>query len=102
MRRLSVLADEVAGHWPHLPALEAQIRETVKEVETSVVEICTGFEGMATRAREGVEAASRLVGSGQGSGIVETLLASARHALGRLGLAGRARPYDFLPRSSNA
>jgi len=84
-RRLSALADEVAGHWQHLPALEAQIRETVQEVETSVVEVCSGFEGMATRARQSVEGAAHLVGSGQGSGI-ETLLASARHTLGELGL----------------
>src|SRR5271165_849788 len=83
-RRLAALADEVAGHWPHLPALEAQIRETVQEVEISVVEVCSGFEGMATRARASVDAASHLVGSGQGSGI-ETLLASARHTLDELG-----------------
>jgi methyl-accepting chemotaxis protein len=84
VRRLAALAEEVAGHWPHLPGLEKQIRETVQEVEASVVDVCNGFEGMATRARESVEAASRLVGSGQGSGI-ETLLASARHTLGELG-----------------
>ena len=81
---MAALADEVAGHWPHLPALEAQIRETVQEVETSVVEVCNGFEGMATRARQSVDAAAHLVGSGQDSGI-ETLLASARHTLGELG-----------------
>jgi len=78
------LAEEVAGHWPHLPTLEAQIRETVQEVETSVVEVCNGFQGMATRARESVSAAAHLVGSGQESG-VETLLASARHTLAELG-----------------
>jgi len=83
-RRLAALAEEIAGHWPHLPALEAQIRETVQEVETSVVQVCSGFEGMATRARESVNAASHLVGSGQGSSI-ETLLASARHTLDELG-----------------
>lgn len=38
---------------------------------------------MATRARQSVEAASRLVGSDQGSGI-ETLLLAARHTLGQL------------------
>jgi hypothetical protein len=62
LRRLAALAEEVAGHWPHLPVLEKQIRETVQEVETSMVEVCNGFEGMATRARESVEAASRLAG----------------------------------------
>jgi methyl-accepting chemotaxis protein len=82
-RRLSDLAEEVAGHWPHLPALEAQIRETIQEVESSVVQVCGAFEGMATRSRESVAAANQLLGSGQGSGI-ETLLEASRHSLGQL------------------
>jgi methyl-accepting chemotaxis protein len=82
-RRLVELADEVAGHWPHLPALESQLRETIQQVEGAVTEVCGGFQGMATRARESVAAASRLLGSEKGSGI-EALLAASRHTLGQL------------------
>jgi len=82
-RRLADLAEEVAGHWPHLPTLEAQIRETILQVERAVTEVCGGFEGMVTRARESVAASSRLLGSGKGSGI-ESLLAASRHTLGQL------------------
>jgi heme-based aerotactic transducer len=82
-RRLAELADEVAGHWPHLPTLETQIRETIQTVEKSVTEVCAGFDGMVTRARESVAASSRLLGSDKGSGI-EVLLASSRHTLGEL------------------
>jgi len=84
-RSLVELAEEVAGHLPHLPSLEAQIRETVHDVETAVSEVCVGFEGMATRARDSVAAASKLVGSENSSGI-ETLLAASRRALGQLQL----------------
>ncbi len=83
VRRLVELAEEVAGHWPHLPALEAQIRETIQEVESSVVQVCGAFESMATRSRDSVAAANHLLGSGQGSGI-ETLLEASRHSLGQL------------------
>ncbi|MBZ5608422.1 MAG: hypothetical protein LAP38_09195 [Acidobacteriia bacterium] len=82
-RRLAELADEVAGHWPHLPALEAQIRETAREVESSVVQVCGAFEGMATRSRDSVAAANQLLGAGQGSGI-ETVLEASRHSLQQL------------------
>ncbi len=85
-RRLAELAEEVAGHWPHLPALESQIRETIQEVESAVTEVCGGFEGMATRARDSVAASSKLLGgSDKGSGI-EALLAASRHTLGELQL----------------
>ncbi len=82
-RRLAELAEEIAGHWPHLPALEAQIRETIQQVELAVTDVCGGFEGMATRARESVAAASGLLGSDKGSG-VEALLDASRHTLGQL------------------
>lgn len=82
-RKLAELAEEVAGHWPHLPTLEAQIRETIQQVEQAVTEVCGGFEGMVTRARESVAASSRLLGSDKGSGI-EALLAASRHTLGQL------------------
>jgi len=82
-RRLANLAEEVAGHWPHLPTLEAQIRDTIRQVETSVTEVCGAFEGMATRARESVAGASRLLGADQNSGI-EVLLAASRHTLAQL------------------
>lgn len=82
-RRLAELAEEVAGHWPHLPTLEAHIRETIQQVEQAVGEVCGAFGGMVTRARESVAAASRLLGSGEGSGI-EALLAASRHTLAQL------------------
>jgi len=82
-RSLAHLAEEVAGHWPHLPALEAQIRETIHDVESSVVEVCGGFEGMAARARDSVAAASQLLGSDKGSGI-ETLLEASRRSMTQL------------------
>jgi methyl-accepting chemotaxis protein len=82
-QRLAELAEEVAGHWPHLPSLEAQLQETIQEVETAVTDVCSGFEGIATRARESVNAAAALLGSEQGSGI-ETLEAASRHSLDQL------------------
>lgn len=82
-RRLTELAEEVAGHWPHLPKLEEQIRESILQVERAVTEACAGFEGMLKRARESVTASSRLLGSGNGSGI-EALLAASRHTLAQL------------------
>ncbi len=82
-RRLTELAEEVAGHWPHLPTLEAQIRESILQAERAVTEVCAGFAGMVTRARESVTASSRLLGSGNGSGI-EALLAASRHTLAQL------------------
>jgi methyl-accepting chemotaxis protein len=82
-RRLAELAEEVAGHWPHLPTLETQIRETIQQMERAVTEVCGGFEGMVTRARDSVAASSRLLGSDKGSGI-EALLAASRHTLGQL------------------
>jgi methyl-accepting chemotaxis protein len=80
---LAELAEEVAGHWPHLPALEAQLWETIQQVETAVIDVCSGFEGMATKARESVDVASQLLGSDKGSGI-ETLEAASRHSLDQL------------------
>ncbi|MGD0295761.1 MAG: methyl-accepting chemotaxis protein [Bryobacteraceae bacterium] len=77
------LAEEVAGHWPHLPSLEGQIRETIQQMERAVTDVCGAFEGMAKRARESVAASSRLLGSDKGSGI-EGLLAASRHTLGEL------------------
>lgn len=77
------LAEEVAGHLPHLPSLEAQIRDTIQDVETAVSEVCVGFEGMATKARDSVAAALKLVGAENSSGI-ETLLTASRRALGQL------------------
>ncbi|HLG95132.1 MAG TPA: methyl-accepting chemotaxis protein [Bryobacteraceae bacterium] len=82
-RRLAELAEEVAGHWPHLPVLETQIREAVQQVETSVTAVCGAFEGMARRARESVAGALRLLGTDKNSGI-EMLLTASRQTLARL------------------
>jgi len=82
-RSLAELAEEVAGHWPHLPALEANIREAIQQVEHSVSDVCGAFDGMVTRARESVASTSRLIGSEQGSGI-RALLEASRHSLVQL------------------
>jgi methyl-accepting chemotaxis protein len=82
-RRLAELAEEVAGHWPHLPTLEAHIRESIQQVERAVSDVCGAFGGMVTRARESVAAASELLGSDKGSGI-QALLGASRHTLAQL------------------
>ncbi len=47
---------------PVLPVLARQLRETQAQVEHSVVTACANFNGMASRARAGVEQATQLLG----------------------------------------
>lgn len=75
--RLEQLAAETAGFLPNLPALERQLLDSVAYLEKSVVEVCAGFEGMATRARQSVELASQMQ-AGQGSDIGELIAASRK------------------------
>lgn len=74
---LEQLAEETAGFVPNLPALERQLLASVAYLEKSVVEVCAGFEGMANRARESAELASRMQ-SGEGSDIGALITASRR------------------------
>ncbi|MEZ6097428.1 MAG: methyl-accepting chemotaxis protein [Pirellulaceae bacterium] len=46
-----------------LPTLSRQLRGAVDDVEASVVGVCTGFQGMAQRARSAVGAAQETVGA---------------------------------------
>lgn len=64
--QLEELEAEVAAHLPVLPVLREQLRETVNQVEQSVVRVCTSFQSMADRARQSVSQASRLVGEVSG------------------------------------
>lgn len=80
--RLEQLAAETAGFLPNLPALERQLLDSVGYLEKSVVEVCAGFEGMATRARQSVELASRMQ-AGEGSDVGE-LIAASRKTLDEL------------------
>lgn len=80
--KLEQLAAETAGFLPNLPALERQLLDSVAYLEKSVVEVCAGFEGMATRARQSVELASRMQ-TGEGSD-VEDLIAASRKTLDEL------------------
>lgn len=75
--RLEQLATEAAGYLPSVPALERQLQDSVEYLEKSVVEVCAGFEGMATRARQSVALASRLQ-SGEGSDVAELIAASRK------------------------
>ena len=82
-RRLTELAEGIAGYWPHLPVLESQIRESMQQVESAVTQVCGGFEDMAKRARESVSTAEHMLGSDRRSG-VEKLLEASRHTLREL------------------
>lgn len=66
-------APQVDAVLPVLPVLARQLRETQAQVENSVVNVCANFNGMATRARAGVEQAAKLIG-GDGSGDGGTLI----------------------------
>lgn len=80
--RLERLATEVAGYLPSVPALEKQLLDSVQYLETSVVQVCAGFEGMATRARQSVALASTTQ-SGQGSDVAG-LIGASRKTLAQL------------------
>jgi methyl-accepting chemotaxis protein len=68
---------------PVLPVLARQLRETQAQVETSVVNVCSNFNGMASRARSGVEQATKLLGGGE-SGDGGTLIGLIESSHGTL------------------
>ena len=80
------LAEVVSEVAASLPALEAHVREVARHVETQVVEVCTGFQGMAERARASVShaAASLHDEHGGGEGLEELVSSSAATVEGLL------------------
>jgi methyl-accepting chemotaxis protein len=51
-----------------LPILTRQLRDTSRDVETAVSEVCRSFHGMASKAREAVRNASEMLAADDGSG----------------------------------
>jgi len=45
---------ELAGYLPHLDRMSKQLKETSKQIESSVVGVCNSFQGIAERAQETV------------------------------------------------
>lgn len=83
-RRLEELRDVVESHLPMLPVVDAQLRDTNQQMEQAVTRVGANFQRMVERAREGVNEASRLVGTGDhtnGAGGVEVLLSTSRSTL---------------------
>jgi methyl-accepting chemotaxis protein len=75
------LAAEVGACLPVLRALGRQLTDTIRHVETSVVQVCQGFSGMAERARQTVDETARHMGGD----------ASQSAPSGFTGLVGQAR-----------
>ncbi len=83
-RRLEELRDVVESHLPMLPVVDAQLRDTNQQMEQAVTRVGANFQRMVERAREGVNEASRLVGTGDhtnGAGGVKVLLSTSRSTL---------------------
>ena len=79
-KRLEELRDVVESHLPMLPVVDAQLRDTNQQMEQAVTQVGTNFQRMVERAREGVNEASRLVGSDAEGGI-RALLSTSRATL---------------------
>ena len=76
---------EVAASLPVLPVLAAHVRDVARHVESQVVEVCNGFQGMAERARASVsQAASSLHDEHGGEGLEELVSSSAATVEGLL------------------
>jgi len=91
------LAEEVGACLPVIRALRKQLTDTIRHVETSVVQVCQGFGGMAERARESVdETARQMSGDGNTSSHVgfSGLVGQARLTLHHL-LTGIERSSEF-------
>ena len=74
--RLARRADplEVAATLPVLDSLSQHLRDTAADLQQSVLEISTGFGGMAARARESVQLAHGGLESGNGVSAEQTIL----------------------------
>jgi methyl-accepting chemotaxis protein len=53
-QRLEVEA-ELAQYLPHFGRMSEQLKETSSQIESSVVEVCNSFQGIAQRAKEAVD-----------------------------------------------
>ncbi len=83
-RRLEQLKDVVEAQLPMLPVVDAQLRNANQLMEQAVTQVGGNFQRMVERAREGVNEASRLVGSSEGEGApagVGALLSTSRTTL---------------------
>ena len=59
---------ELAQYLPHFSRMSEQLKQTSKQIESSVVEVCRSFQGIAQRAKEAVaRTASFLSQQGDGS-----------------------------------
>ena len=58
-----------------LPILSRQLRDTSRDIESAVSEVCKSFHGMASRARQAVRNASQMLalGDGGGSGVAPVI-----------------------------
>ena len=74
------LEEEVVGCLPAFSVLREQLTDTVKQIETAVVQICASFEGIADRSQQSVQGAAQCL-EGRGSG---ELIQVTRQTLGRL------------------
>jgi methyl-accepting chemotaxis protein len=48
---VSSVEAELARHLPHIRRMSKQLKSTSQQIETSVVEVCNNFQGIAERAR---------------------------------------------------
>lgn len=74
---------------PALPVLAAQLDEVRRSIEASVVEVCTAFQGIASRARNSAAQVSRISNGGRAAGdgshaSVSALVSDTRSVLGSL------------------
>ena len=58
---------EIGRYLPHLSRMSKQLKQTSAQIESSVVDVCTSFQGIAERARETVARTSGFLSS-EGSG----------------------------------
>lgn len=84
--RLDQLRVEVAAHLPILPELSAQLRASTRNIEESVLQVCTNFQSIAGRVVDSVNRASQLLASSDHDGDArkrsfEELVEAARSTL---------------------
>ena len=60
---VSGVETELARYLPHLSRMSKQLKQTSQQIETSVVDVCNSFQGIAERARSTVVRASGFLSS---------------------------------------
>jgi methyl-accepting chemotaxis protein len=86
-----------------LPVIRTQLLETSRQVEDAVVGVCANFTGMAARARETVDSATKLMdgqSGGQNATVESSLEASRRTIASLLERLERATKLSALAVSS--